>query len=129
MDGLPFPMNDKIARALAEQSRRDPVREYLDQQSSQAYGDAGANVGKGALSVGAGLGMGSPLAAALMALGFGGKAAADVARAGEFGGAADAFGQTGLPGAPMGQAMPMSEPDPRDPRVGRFANPMLMGGR
>ena len=128
MNGLPFPTNDQTSQDLANQSRRDPVREYLAQQLLNSYGDAGANVGKGALGVGAGLAAGSPLAAALMALGFGGRAAADVGRAGEFGGAADAFGQTGLPGAPMGQAMPMPEPDPRDPRVGRFANPM-MGGR
>lgn len=125
MDGLNFPMNDKIAQALAEQSRRDPVREYLEQQRRSSYGDAGANVGKGALGVGAGLAAGSPLVAALMALGFGGKAAEDVQRAGQFGGASDAFGQTGMPGAPMGQALPM-EPDPRI-GAGRFADPRLRG--
>lgn len=125
MGGLNFPTGDKISQALAEQSRRDPVREYLEQQRLGAYGDAGANVGKGALGVGAGFAAGSPLVAALMALGFGGKAAEDVQRAGQFGGASDAFGQTGMPGAPMGAAMPM-EPDPRM-GAGRFADSRLRG--
>jgi hypothetical protein len=113
--------------ALAAQSRVDPVREYLSKQEVGAYGDAGANVGMAGLTGGTAMAAGNPLLAAMLALGFGGKAFGDVQRAQEFGGAGDAFRRTGLPGAPMGRAMPID--DPTDPRVGRFANPMLTGGQ
>lgn len=122
-------MDDKLAMALAQQSRRDPIREYLSDQSVQAYGDAGANMGKGGLSGGIALSMGSPIAAALLSAGFGVKAVQDVLRAVEMAGGAEAFGKTGLPGAPMGGAPLIDPPHQQDHRVGRFAQPQLMGGQ
>lgn len=137
-------MSDDIKRQIAQQlagtreidqvamrTRQDPVRSYLDEQSRGAIGDMGANVGKAGLAAGMGFGSAGmtgptgPIIGALLAAGYTGQAIADLLRSQEMSGASQAFGQTGMPGAPTGPAMPMS--DPQDMRVGRFANPKLTG--
>ena len=117
-------MSDAIARALAaqnmqlaEQTYRDPIRQYLGDERVAAYGDAGAS-GTTALLMGAGAGSANPILGALLGLGFGARAVNDVFRARDFGRAEDAFRRTGLPGTPMGPQMPLPH---EDIRVGRYA--------
>lgn len=109
--------------------RPDPIRQYLGDQSRQATGDMGENIGKAALAGGVGMGSAAmtgptgPIIGALLAAGYTGQAIADMMRAQQFSGAEDAFRQGGLPGAPTGPAMPLPHDDQR---VGRFASPDLM---
>lgn len=121
-----FPMEHKRSSLedLAAQSYRDPIRQYLGEQSIGAYGDAGASATT-ALLMGAGAGSANPILGALLGLGFGTKAFNDVLRAREYSGAEGAFGKTGLPGAPMGQQLPLPH---EDIRIGRYAAPDLIPG-
>lgn len=130
-------MADRITQALMGSSpygedeimrmaqRPDPVREYLLDQRRQAFGDAGSNAGKAFASGVGGLMSGNPILGALFALGFGGRGVNDFLDGQKMGAAADAFGRTGLPGAPTGPQLPL----PADPMMGagRFADPRLAG--
>ncbi len=118
---------------VAMQTRVDPVRSYLDQQSTQAIGDMGANIGRAGVSAGLGVGAASatgplgPVVGALLAAGFTADAISDLLRSNDMASASNAFGRTGMPGAPTGPAMPLEPPSFHgDANVGRFADPRLM---
>ena len=109
--------------------RPDPVIQYLGDMSRKSIGDAGASVGKAGLAGGVGFGSApmtgplGPILGSLLAAGYTADAIRSAIESTDFDEAAKAFKKTGMPGAPMGPAMPLPH---QDMRVGRYASPSLV---